>query len=157
MTKTVVDTNVLISLLNSGDGNNEKAENLLGRLNEEGGIFINPVVYSELAVYFGSREELDQFLEDTGIQIEALDTEACYTAGEKFSQYLSNRGEKLQCPNCGEKNETECEECGWLLNHRQHMAPDFLIGCHAEKQADQLASFDTRFHKEYFPELKIVS
>ncbi|MFB6200071.1 MAG: type II toxin-antitoxin system VapC family toxin [Candidatus Nanohaloarchaea archaeon] len=154
--KTVVDTNVLISLLNSEDSNNEESEQLLGKLNREGSLFINPVVYSELAVYFDSRKKLENFLNDTGLKIEALNRQACFTAGEKFSEYLNNRSNDFQCPECGEKNRVECGNCGENLNRRQHIASDFLIGSHAQEQADRLASFDTGFHKEYFKELKTV-
>ena len=157
VTKTVVDTNILISLLNKDDPNNQRAVELLGKLNQEGGLFINTVVYSELAVYFDSRQELDSFLEDTGIRFEALKKEASQLAGEKFSEYLENRGENLQCPRCGTENQLKCRKCETTLSWRQHVNPDFLIGSHASQQADQLASLDTGFHREYFPELEVVS
>ncbi|MFB6209369.1 MAG: type II toxin-antitoxin system VapC family toxin [Candidatus Nanohaloarchaea archaeon] len=156
MSKTVVDTNVLIALLNSGDDLNEKAEQLLGKLDREGGIFINPVIYSELSTYFQDRKKLDKFIEDTGIRVESISKESAFVAGEKFSEYLSNRPERLQCPECGSKTDAEYPDCGNSIKARQHIAPDFLIGSHAKVQGDRLASFDTGFHSNYFPELEIV-
>ena len=157
MTKTVIDTNILISLLNPNDDNNEKAEKLLGKLNQQGGLFINQTIYTELAAYFESKEKLDNFIEKTGINIEKINRKASYSAAQKYSKYLGDKHEKFQCPKCGGKNKIECHDCGNNLNKRQHIAPDFMVGSHAEKQADQLATFDTGFHREYFKNLKIVS
>jgi predicted nucleic-acid-binding protein len=147
---------VLISLLNSNDNNNKKAEELLGRLNQQGSLFINQVVYTELAVYFESKEKLDNFIDDTGIKMEKINRQASYSAAQKYSKYLEHKENEFQCPRCGRKNQIECKECESDLNKRQHMAPDFMVGSHAEEQADQLATFDKGFHKEYFKGLKTV-
>lgn len=157
VTKTVIDTNVLISLLNPNDMNNAKAEKLLGRLNQEGSLFINQIVYTELAAYFETKQKLDNFIEKTGIKIEEMNREASYSAAQKYSKYLQNKDERFQCPKCGSKNKIECKECENNLNKRQHIAPDFIVGSHAEKQADQLATFDNGFHRQYFDKLDIVN
>lgn len=157
MTKTVIDTNVLISLLNPNDKNNGKAEELLGRLNKEGSLFINHIIYTELAAYFETKQKLDNFIEKTGIKIEEMNREGSYSAAQKYSKYLQNKDQRFQCPKCGSKNKIECKECENNLNKRQHIAPDFMVGSHAKEQADQLATFDNGFHREYFINLKIVS
>lgn len=156
MIKTVVDTSVLISLLNSEDREGIDAEKLLARTGTEGGIFINHVIYSELSVYFEDNEKLDLFIEDTEIQIESLNPEAAKTAGKRFAEYLENRPEKFQCPECGEQTDIRCSGCGKALNSRQHIASDFLIGAHAAEQADRLATLDTGFHRKYFKKLNII-
>ena len=156
MTKTVVDTNVLISLLNPNDKNNGRAEELLGDLNQKGSLFINQIVYTELAAYFETKQKLDKFIEKTGIKIEEANREASYSAAQKYSRYLENKDERFQCPECGSKNKIECKECENSLNKRQHIAPDFIVGSHAEKQADQLATFDNGVHREYFSDLETV-
>ncbi|MFB6100812.1 MAG: PIN domain-containing protein [Candidatus Nanohalobium sp.] len=156
MTKTVIDTNVLISLLNPNDENNKKAEELLGKLNQQGGLFIDQIVYTELAAYLNSKEKLDNFIEKTGIKLEKINRQASYLAAQKYSNYLEDKDEEFQCPKCGNKNRIECSGCGNNLNRRQHVSPDFMVGSHAEEQADQLATFDSGFHREYFAELKIV-
>ena len=40
---------------------------------------------------------------------------------------------------------------------RGRVAPDFLIGAYAIKQADALLTTDARFFQHYFEELKVVA
>lgn len=155
MTKTLLDTSILIKLLNSSE-ESLKQEELLGKLNQEGGLFINPVIYSELSVYFDEKEILDNFLEETGIKVEKIKERSCFEAGKKFSNYNEERGKTLQCPECGDENLIKCEGCRSILSFRQHITPDFLIGSHAKNQADRLATLDKDFHKRYFEDLEIV-
>jgi predicted nucleic acid-binding protein len=151
MTTTVVDTSALLALLYPDDEHNERAADLLQRAAEDGKLAINSVVYAELAAddTFGSREELDYFLSDTGIAVESLDREVSFRAGEAFQRYLSRRGDSLQCPACGTETTFTCPECGTEITARQHIAADFLIGAHAET-ADRLLTFDSGFYRDYF-------
>lgn len=127
----------------------------LGKAKMEGGLFINPIIYSELATQMESKEKLEEFLKDTGIEVENVEKQAAFEAGEKFEEYLKNRGDKFQCPKCGEKNSINCEKCKKKMSYRQHIAPDFMIGSHAKNQADQLLSFDKGFFRNYFSGLKL--
>ncbi|MFB6244859.1 MAG: type II toxin-antitoxin system VapC family toxin [Candidatus Nanohaloarchaea archaeon] len=155
MTKTVVDTSVLVSLLES-KGPNSKARELLGRLRQEGGLFINPVVYGELAASFESKDTLDNFLSETNLKVEAINQRTAYLAGRKYLEYLENRGERTQCPSCGSKNEIQCRNCEETIKKRKNISSDFMIGSHAELQADRLATYDSDFKTEYFSDLNIV-
>lgn len=151
MTRTVVDTSALIALLYPDDSHNAAAASLLQDAAEAGALIVNPIVYAELAAdsYFGTPEELDAFLDDTGIVREPLPDAAQFDAGEAFATYLERRGAALQCPNCGETATYTCPACGESITARQHIAADFLIGAHAE-HADRLLTFDTGFYREYF-------
>lgn len=149
--RTVVDTSALIALLYPDDAHNERAATLLRAAAEEGALVVNPVVYAELAAdsYFGSPDELDAFLDDTGIGVEEIPHEARFAAGEAFGTYLGRRGEALQCSECGHRTTYECPECGATITSRQHVAADFLIGAHAET-AGTLLTFDAGFYRDYF-------
>ncbi len=48
-----------------------------------------------------------------------------------------------------------CEDCGGSLAPRQHVAADFLIGGHAETDADALITFDQAFYGSYFPSIPV--
>lgn len=149
--KTVVDTSALVALLYPDDEHNERAAALLREAAEGGKLLANTVVYAELAAdpYFESRDDLDAFLDDTGIVVEEIPRDAQFAAGEAFRTYLDRRGEGLQCSECGHQATHECPECGATVTARQHVAPDFLVGAHAER-ADALLTFDAGFFRDYF-------
>lgn len=148
---TVVDTSALLALLYPDDVQNDRAAHLLQAASEAGKVAINRVVYSELAAdaTFDSRENLEYFLEDTGIAVATLTNDVAFRAGEAFSTYLDRRGETLQCPTCGTETTFDCPSCGTEITARQHVAPDFLIGAHAESTG-RLVTFDDGFYRDYF-------
>jgi predicted nucleic acid-binding protein len=39
---------------------------------------------------------------------------------------------------------------------REHLISDFLIGAHAQVQADRLAAMDRGYLRRYFPRLRVV-
>ncbi|MFC7157912.1 type II toxin-antitoxin system VapC family toxin [Halomarina halobia] len=151
MTRTVVDTSALIALLSPDDEHNRAAATLLREAAEEGALLVNPVVYAELAAdpFFGSRSDLDDFLDDTGIAVEELPRAAQFEAGKAFQRYLDRRGEELQCSECGHETTFQCPDCDASITARQHVAADFLIGAHAAT-VDALLTFDRGFYRDYF-------
>ncbi len=155
--RTFVDTSALIALLYPDDDHNKKASDLLGKAYDEGSIYINSVVYAELAAdpFFESTDHLNSFLEDTRISIQNMEEDTLFRAGEHFQRYLQNRGEDLQCPSCGERTLFECPNCGRNIKASQHIPSDFLIGSCAEK-FDRLVTFDKGFFGEYF-DIKQIS
>lgn len=147
----VVDTSVLLALLYPDDRHNERASALLQEVAAAEALVINDVVYSELAAnpYFEEQASLDYFLDDIGIDLREVGREVTFSAGTQFREYLDRRGEKLQCPACGERTAVECPSCDEVIAPRQHIAADFLIGAHAERE-DGLLTFDEGFYREYF-------
>lgn len=150
--KTVVDTSALIALLNPDERHNERAAELLHEAYATGAVVVAPVTYTELSAdsYFGTPDELDAFLDDTGIRVETPTTETLFAAGEAFRSYLDRRSEQLQCSECGTETAFECPDCRASVTARQHVPADFLIGAQAEEQADRLLTFDGGFFETYF-------
>lgn len=150
--KAVVDSSALFAYLYKGDPHSEAARNALRATYRKGSLVINSVVYTELAGDngFTTREDVDAFLSDTGIDIEQPSRAALAVAGDAFSTYLSRRGDGLQCPDCGEQTEVSCPSCGRSLAPRQHLSPDFLIGAHAAVDAGTIITFDAGFYRSYF-------
>lgn len=153
---TAVDTNVLLALLYEGE-HADAAEAELRRAYRAGRVVVTPVVYAELAAdgHFESEADLARFLDDLSISLEEPSRAALFRAGRAFGRYADRRPDGLQCPACGARRAVTCERCGADLAPRQHVAADFLVGGHAEADADALASFDARFYGSYFPSLDV--
>jgi len=150
--RTAIDTSALFALLYPSDTHNERAKELLGTAARSGAVVITPPVYTELAADsgFGSQDSLDKFLDETGIELSVPTTETRYTAGQAFRRYLDRRGDALQCSVCGTETVFDCPDCGSPVSARRHVPSDFVIGAHAEQEADALVTFDAGFFRDYF-------
>lgn len=153
---TAADTNALLAILYD-DEHAEASEAALRAGYSEGRLVVAPIVRAELAAdgHFEEPTALEQFFADMSIAPDRLSDEAVFTAGERFREYLERRPDGLQCPACGALRSVDCPECGGALAPRQHVAADFLIGAHAERDADALISFDAAFYDTYFPDLAV--
>lgn len=144
---TAIDTNILLDVLIPDAQYGAASKALLDEANRQGALIINEAVYAELATQFAGQGELDDFLRETGIRLEASSPDALYLAGELWRHYNQQRkGESLKCP-----------ECGATVNKRQHILSDFLIGAHASTHADALATRDRSYYRTYFKQIKILA
>ncbi len=129
---SAVDTNILLDLVLP---NKAFFSTLLRGLQESakaGRLSICDVVYAEFLVCFKAREECDDFLTKTGIAVAALNHDACFLASRAWKDYRRQGG------------------------RRERMLPDFLIGAHAQVQANRLLSRDRGFYSSRFPDLTVV-
>lgn len=148
--KTVVDTSALVASLNDDDAHNDAATDLLGTADAEGGLVINDIIYAELSARFGDHDPLRAFVSDTGLRREQLDGDTLFLAGRRYGEYLDSRPDGLACHRCGHETTYPCESCGEPIRTRQHIAADFVVGAHAEGDADRLLTFDGGFFTTYF-------
>ena len=147
---TAVDTNILLDVLVPGQQYAESSEDAFTKSLLAGPIVISESVYAELAGRFSTGEELDRFLNDTGIRLQASGTEALYLAGRAWGEYRRRRPNSLVCPSCGTSQDVHCAGCGVPVLPRQHIVLDFLIGAHAAVQADRLLTRDSGYYRRYF-------
>lgn len=136
--RTALDANVISSIWSS----EESASRLLDQLDEAvqwGSLVICPVVYAELHAYPRmTRNKIEEFLESSRIAVDwHMGREIWDLASERFAGYANRR-----------RREKRPEP--------RRMLADFLIGGHAQLQADRLLTLDKRRFRHDFPELILL-
>ncbi|MCY4187977.1 MAG: type II toxin-antitoxin system VapC family toxin [Bryobacterales bacterium] len=94
---------------------------------------INPLIYAETSLAFGSAAALDRELDHLLLERLPLPFAAGFAAGRAFLQYRRAKGE------------------------RSSPMPDFYIGAHAELDKLTLLTRDARRYRAYFPAVELIS
>ena len=88
---TLVDTNVLIDLVQDDAEWANWSEAKLFEAQQAGALTINLVGYAELVAAFDSMADLDGFLKRAKIAVKDISRPAAYLAGKVFLQYRNAR------------------------------------------------------------------
>lgn len=129
--KTAVDSSVLFDIVKGAPGA-AAAQAALEAALTQGSACVCAVVVAELGRYFVSEQDLRDFLTDCQIDHDSMSMESALDAARIMRGYARNKGP------------------------RERVAPDFLIGAHAAKQADALLTTDAGFFRNYFAALKVI-
>ena len=130
--KTAVDSSVLFDIVKGAPGA-AAAQRALEVALSVGGLCVCAVVVAELGRYFAEAQELKEFLADCQIDHDPLSIDAALEAARIMRGYARNKGP------------------------RERVAPDFLIGAHALRQANALLTTDAGFFRNYFDALVVVT
>lgn len=128
----LVDTNVLVDVLQDDP---QWAEWSIAQLRAQATVHelvINPVVYAELSLSFSAFESLDRVLAVMALTLREITRPALFLAGRAFLQYRRRGGRRGQ------------------------VLPDFFIGAHATVEGWPLLTRDASRFRTCFPSLEIV-
>lgn len=129
---TAVDTSVLVAIA-KGEATAPKWTERLAAARADGDLVICDVVAAELFALLLDDRKFDQSLASLGIVFSPISLESSRLAGRIFRRYRKHGGP------------------------REHLVPDFLIGAHAQHQADRIAAIDRGYLRPYFPRLRLLA
>lgn len=129
----LVDTNVLLDVLEEDPTWSAWSQNQLDAASATDSLAINSIIYSELSIAFNRIEELEAVLTDVALKVEAIPREALFLAGKAFVQYRRRRGTK------------------------HNVLPDFFIGAHAAVMQWPLLTRDMARYRTYFPTVALIA
>jgi len=133
MQAVLVDTNVILDIVTRDPAWWRWSLQQLERLSLQYRLWINVVVYSELAIAYDRIEKLDAMLEDAQFELREIPREAGFLAGRVFLSYRRRTGAKTG------------------------VLPDFYIGAHAAVMNLPLLTRDSARYRTYFPRLTLIA
>lgn len=128
----LVDTNVLVDVLEDDPDWAEWSLSQLRAQSQVHELLINPVIYSELSLTFDSVDALDKAIESMGLRLRELPRPALFLAAKAFVKYRRGGGSKA------------------------NVLADFFIGAHAAVLGCAILTRDARRYKNYFPRVTLL-
>ena len=129
----LVDTNVLVDVL---EDDPDWADWSLTQLQNQAQVhqlIINPIIYSEVSLAFSSVEALDDCLDAMKLKMVDIPKPALFLAGKAFVQYRRQGGTK------------------------HNVLADFFIGAHAAVAGLPILTRDERRYASYFPSVRRIA
>jgi len=128
-----VDTNVLLDIVTDDPTWADWSIAQLENASLGGTLWINDIVYAELAVRYDRIEEVDALLDQAGLELAPVPREALFLASKVFTRYRKAGGT------------------------RTGVLPDFFIGAHAAVSGLPLLTRDVARYRTYFPTLTLIA
>ena len=129
----LVDTNVLIDVLEDDPQWADWSIDTLRRQSRVHRLAINPIIYAELSLTFSTVEALDEAVGGFGVDVCEIPRPALFLAGKAFVAYRRNGGQ------------------------RTNVLADFFIGAHAAVEGWPILTRDPRKYRQYFPSVELVT
>jgi predicted nucleic acid-binding protein len=129
----LVDTNVLLDVLNEDPTWERWSSNALGFASARDELAFNAVVYAELSAGYEDMRELDDALSMLEVTNAVIPNSALFLAGHAYRTYRSRKGT------------------------RTGVLSDFFIGAHAAVEGATILTRDPRRIRAYFPTVSLIS
>ena len=129
----LIDSNILIDVLDDRQEWFEWSSDQLTALSAEHRTAVNQIAFAEVAPRMGGIAPFERRLAEFEIAYEAFGEAAAFAAGSAFLEYRRNRGTARM------------------------LLPDFLIGGHAQVTAASILTRDARFYRAYFPTVPLIT
>jgi predicted nucleic acid-binding protein len=133
MSGILVDSNVLLDVLEDDPTWGEWSAARLAEAAERLPLIINPVIYAEVSIGFARIEELEEILSMALFVRQQIPWEAAFLAGKCFVRYRRQGG------------------------IRNSPLPDFFIGAHAAVAGLTLLTRDVARYRTYFPTVRLIA
>jgi predicted nucleic acid-binding protein len=132
MSKILVDTNVLLDVIQDDPTWFEwSAQRLtLGRAQSQ--LCINPIIYAELCQRYESRRQVDKIIHKLQLEWIELSRDSLYLAAQAYGVYKTRRGTKA------------------------NVLADFFIGAQATQLGCKLLTRDVARYRTYFPQVELI-
>lgn len=130
---TLVDANVVLDLVTGDRVWADWSTAALDAAGRRGPLLINDVIYAELSVGYRVIDDLETFLQGTGLKLVPIPREALFLAGKAFARYRRAGGT------------------------RTGVLPDFFIGAHAAAGGLAVLTRDARRYRTYFPSVRLIA
>jgi predicted nucleic acid-binding protein len=133
MSGSLIDANVLLDIATADANWVEWSQAQVRAAASRGPVYVNPIIYAELAPAFATKDELDRWLDPNLFQRAPLPYDAGWLAAQAFITYRRSGGA------------------------RSAPLPDFYIGAHAQVEGLTLVSRDAARYRTYFPSAVLVA
>ena len=130
---TIVDTNILVDIAVRDADWLHWSRLALAKAERDGPLVINPVIFAEFSVRYGSMDEVEALLPQDQFTREGLPWPAAFAAGAAFRKYRKSGG------------------------GRDRVLPDFLIGAHAVIRDYAILTRDPKGYRSYFPTVQLIT